>query len=146
MNKRTISVEEEEHELTTFLDFLDSKESNVKEHYMESFLRDKLDPMNKIVVSAYDRYNNSIIQIKTSDFRDLDDKLTARSFQKLKLQIRLENIKDIENLIYFLQTIRFGLKEISDEEDINDKRLKILNDILNEPEPVTFNLKNNYIW
>lgn len=145
MNRRTISVEEEDQEIRKFLDFLDSHDSNIKEHYLKAFLLDKLDPRNKFVVSAYDKYNKSITQIETSDFRDLDDKFRANSFQKIKLQIRLENTKDLENLMNFLQTIRFGLKEVSDEEDINDKRLKILNDIFNEPEIVTYNPKNNFI-
>ena len=137
MNKRTISVEEEQHEIREFLDFLDSCDSNIKEHYLKAFLLDKLDPRNKFIVSAYD-YDNRIIKGGIEQ-----DEFIGRNWNKFKLQIRLENSKDLEKLMNFLEHIAPTLKKISEEEDINDKRARVLKDIF---EPDKFQTKKNIIW
>lgn len=144
--KRIITVGDEEHEIDWFLDFIDGKDSHIRKYYMEAFLRDKLDPSKKFIVSGYEHHihrnskDRKIIQEETDRFQDSNN-FSGRNFEKFKLQIRLENSKDLENLFDFLQTIRPCLKQISDEEDINDKRKKILDDILKEPELIKYNSK-----
>jgi hypothetical protein len=63
----------------------------------------------------------------------------------MKLQVRLENTRDLDRLVKFINVVSPMFREISEEEDVNDKRSKILKDILNEPEIVRYN-SNKQIW
>jgi hypothetical protein len=127
-----MNEKEEEHELTKFFDFLDSKEGHIREHYLKAFILDKLDPKDKFVISAYADNNERIIKKNNLE----SNIFLGKYLKKIKLQIRLENTKDVLELINFLKDIASTLKYISDDEDINNKRLTVLNDI--------FEPKTNY--
>jgi hypothetical protein len=146
VNRRIYTFQEEENEIRRFLDFIDGKEYNVKKHYLEHFLRDKLDPKNKFVIDGYYDKDDRIVHRETDNLSD-DESMSFRgsSFQKMKLQVRLENTRDLDRLVKFINVISPMFREISEEEDVNDKRSKILKDILNEPEIVRYN-SNKQIW
>lgn len=132
MKRKLESIQDEEIELEDFVDtFFDHP---YREKYLDAFLRNKLDPREKIVIQGYDEYNDKIITDKLTD----NSNFIGRRLKKVKLQARLESERDVVNLINYLNNIIPALRSQSDEETINESRKKILKEILDEPPVVDF--------
>jgi len=54
------------------------------------------------------------------------------NFDKIKMQIRLDDQTDIQNLMKFFEYIRPCMQQMDDEEKINRNRSMILKDIIND--------------
>lgn len=132
----TTTESEEELELNQFINNFLSRDIPFKDKILDSFLSDKLDPQSKIIIRGYDKKNDRILHEQSDNIGEVEtsSKFLGCRFRKVKLQIRLETIDDINNLIKFLEYIRPCLGEDSDEQNINENRKRTLKKILNEPD------------
>ena len=99
---------------------------------INKFLQKKLDPQRRFIISAYDK-NNQLFVKEFNDANSLDSTtFLGYNFDKIKMQIRLDDQTDIQNLMKFFEYIRPCMQRMDDEEKINRNRSRILNDIIND--------------
>jgi len=138
MNPRD-RYKQEDTDLTRFVDYLVSNIPNEKrtdKNFLISeitkFLQKKLDPQRRFIISAYD-HNNQLFVKEFNDTNNLDSStFLGYNFDKIKMQIRLDDQTDIQNLMKFFEYIRPCMQQMDDEEKINRNRSMILKDIIND--------------
>ena len=113
-------------------DFVQKFIKQPNKHDLESFLLEKIDPKHKYVVKLFDN-NNCVKERKINDLEKIDSDFYGSFYKKVKLQIRLEDKNDIDNLIDFLHVLRSGLNEFNEEFEINQHRFDVLREILENP-------------
>ena len=78
-------------------DFVQKFIKQPNKHDLESFLLEKIDPKHKYVVKLFDN-NNCVKERKINDLEKIDSDFYGSFYKKVKLQIRLEDKNDIDNL------------------------------------------------
>ena len=140
-------------EVDKFVNYLVSNIPNEKEiirnflsHEITDYLENILDPRYKFVINAYDQ-NNEVFSKQFIDSKNLDSEtFRGYSFNKIKLQIRLENQNDLSDLSKFLDHINNTLTKISEEQQINNNRSGILEEILDETKETKWKKELNLNW
>ena len=123
----------DEIDIKEFVKRLNKTDQPFKDKSLEKFLMEKIDPKWKYVIKGFND-SNRITERKGNDIEKMTTGLLGYFFKKLKLQIRLESLSDIEDLMRFLTYIRPAFCDLSEEEIINRNREVILDDILNDVE------------
>ena len=115
-------------------DFVQKFLKQPNKYALESFLSEKIDPKHKCVVKLFD-VNNCVNERKINDISKINSNFYNTFYKKVKLQIRLEDTKDVDNLINFLYILKSGLKEFNEEFDINQHRFDVLKEIFEDDNP-----------
>jgi len=134
---------DEELEIEEFVDNFLKKDMPFKDKYLKRFLMDKIDPRYKCVIKVFDE-NNIVNEKKCNDINHGISQINGYCYKKIKLQIRLLDTTDIENLISFLVSIKPCLQDSTEEKRINQNRYEILDEILNGDDQFKTNVKINF--
>jgi len=123
----------DEIDIKEFVKRLNHIQQPFKDKSLEKFLTEKIDPKWKYVIKGFND-SNRLTERKGNDIEKMTVGLLGYFFKKLKLQIRIESLSDIDELIKFLTFMRPAFMDLSEEEIINRNREIILEDILNDVE------------
>jgi hypothetical protein len=138
----------EDEELDDFVSFLASGNFSKEQlfDFMKRFLQAKIDPPKKFVLVGYD--NNEQVFYKEYNKFDPDHdgfRMSGYRANKVKLQVRLNDQKDVDNLMKILEYINKSFEEMNEEEKINQQRYETLKDILDDDSDNSLSIKNiNY--